>query len=405
MSRTPLRVAVIGAGVVGCLVVHGLQQQDDIEIFCIDRGPEENVLAGTGLNVGPNALKVLQQQDPELATALQAAGISLPWRSWVAGLTDGTVILDLPLSHVADNPGIRIRWSDLYRQLRSRIAARVRYKTTLLELGYAESSEAGPLYLVVEDQETGDRQRIDRVDLVLGCDGRYSQVRQTFFGAPEPKQFGVCIYRLLVPASGDLIEDYQQWFHNGHRLLAFAIPGDEIYIAGSFPLGEALEIPDAAKTPEFLWNCYRPPAGYSKACHFLASAVCEHIDQIHWARIQEIPLAFGDDRGHVLCLGDSSHAMFPTLGQGATQAFEDGCVFVAEMRRWLAAGRSGGVSSLVARVESERRDRVEFVQSFSRDASKSLLAGSDAAIDLREKTQPPFLQRLDRLYRQTPIVV
>jgi 2-polyprenyl-6-methoxyphenol hydroxylase-like FAD-dependent oxidoreductase len=236
-DRRPIRVAVIGAGVVGCLVVRGLQQEEAVEVFCIDKGAEDNVLAGTGLNVGPNAMKVLQQFDPELMAALCAEDISLPWSSWIAGLTDGTVMMDLPLSKVAENPGIRIRWSDLYRELRSHIAGRVRYHTTVVEMGYTDASDDAPLYLVVEDQQTGEQQRIDQVDLIVGCDGRYSQVRRTFIDNPTPEHLGVCVYRLLVPNTPDrLIDDYQQWFYNGCRLLAFAIPGDEVYIAGSFPL-------------------------------------------------------------------------------------------------------------------------------------------------------------------------
>jgi 2-polyprenyl-6-methoxyphenol hydroxylase-like FAD-dependent oxidoreductase len=406
-DRRPIRVAVIGAGVVGCLVVRGLQQEEAVEVFCIDKGAEDNVLAGTGLNVGPNAMKVLQQFDPELMAALCAEDISLPWSSWIAGLTDGTVMMDLPLSKVAENPGIRIRWSDLYRELRSHIAGRVRYHTTVVEMGYTDASDDAPLYLVVEDQQTGEQQRIDQVDLIVGCDGRYSQVRRTFIDNPTPEHLGVCVYRLLVPNTPDrLIDDYQQWFYNGCRLLAFAIPGDEVYIAGSFPLETNLEIPDEAKTADFLWKCYEPPNGYSEICHFLAKSVCEHVDQIHWARIQEIPAAFGDSRGHVLCLGDSSHAMFPTLGQGATQAFEDGCFFATHFRRHLAAAQQEhcqlNIPALVASVESARRDRVEFVQKFSRDASDSLLVGSDPVVELRAKTQAPFQEKLIRLYCDTP---
>lgn len=398
--KKPLRIVVIGAGVAGCLVVRGLQQED-VEMICIEKGPEENTLAGTALNVGPNALKMLQQIDPELVTMLQAQGVSLPWNSWKAGLTDGTVIFDLPLLQVADNPGIRIRWSELYRQLRSRIA-NIHYNTTVVEMGYAETSDAAPLYLVIEDQSK-ERHKINEVDLILGCDGRYSQVRQTFIDTPQPAHLGTCIYRLLISNTPDrLIDDYQQWFHNGSRLLAFSIPGDQVYIAGSFPLEADLTIPDAAKSPEFLWKCYKPEHGYSQVCDFLATSICENVEQIHWARVQEIPPAFGDARGHILCLGDSSHAMFPTLGQGATQAFEDGCFFVAQVRAHLAQHHDLSIPALVASITAARRDRIEFVQKFSRDASDSLLAGSDPVKELQAKTQAPFLQKLMRLYRDTP---
>ncbi|NES96096.1 MAG: FAD-dependent monooxygenase [Desertifilum sp. SIO1I2] len=395
------RVAIIGAGVVGCLVAYGLQECPDVEVICIDKGPPKNELAGTGLNVGPNSLKILRQFSPELADSLQSPGVSLPWESWVAGLTDGTVIFDLPLSQVAENAGIRIRWAELYRQLRQPLGDRIRYNTIALSMGYRDSDR---LYLEIENQETGIREAFEDIDLIVGCDGRYSQVRSSFFGgSPTPEHLGVCLYRLLVPQKEGLIEDYQQWFYNGSRLLTFAIPGDEVYVAGSFPLDASLEIRDNQKTVEYLRQCYTPPQGLSPVCQFLVDAVCEHIEEIHWARVQDILIVFGDEGGRVLCLGDASHAMYPTLGQGASQAFEDGCYVGALLRQALQESLVD-FPALVARVEQMRRDRITFVRQFSREASDSLLAGSHPAAELQAKTQPAFLAKLRRLYQDTPLL-
>jgi 2-polyprenyl-6-methoxyphenol hydroxylase-like FAD-dependent oxidoreductase len=406
-----IRIVVVGAGVAGCLIVQGLQQEPDVELICIEKGAEQNVLAGTGLNIGPNALKILNQFNYELAISLQAKGVSLPWLSWKAGLTDGTLVMDLPLLQVADNPGIRIRWSELYYQLRRPIAGRVWYNTTITAMRYAESAMKGPLELVLENQITGERQILNQVDLIVGCDGRYSQVRSTFFGGqPEPTYLRACIYRLLVPNRADnLIDDYQQWFHNGHRLLAFAIPGNKVYIAGSFPLNFNLDISPENKQPHILQQLYKSERGYSEVCQFLVNSICDHVDNIHWARIQEILPVFGDVKGHVICLGDSSHAMFPTLGQGATQAFEDGCFFVYQIRQCLAEARNNNsqldVPSLIAKVEAKRRSRIKFVQQFSREASDSLLSESNPMAELKAKIQAPFLKKLMKLYRHTPEII
>ena len=42
--------------------------------------PEDHSEAGTGLNVGPNAIKALRLCDPALAAEVEAA--SLPWQRW-----------------------------------------------------------------------------------------------------------------------------------------------------------------------------------------------------------------------------------------------------------------------------------------------------------------------------------
>ncbi len=70
----------------------------------------------------------------------------------------------------------------------------------------------------------------------MGADGRFSQVRKTLSGAPKITQFGVSIFRLLVPdTSGGLISDYEQWFHQDKRLLGFRIPQAMSISQGLFP--------------------------------------------------------------------------------------------------------------------------------------------------------------------------
>ncbi len=85
------------------------------------------------------------------------------------------------------------------------------------------------------------------------------------------------------------------------------------------------------------------------------------------ARLQSSPLQRSAADGRVLLLGDAAHAMVPTLGQGATQAIEDGVLAGAVLR-------AGGD---VAAVAALRDPRVEFVRRFSLEASDTMLPGSD----------------------------
>ncbi|MCU0540628.1 MAG: FAD-dependent monooxygenase [Oscillatoriaceae cyanobacterium Prado104] len=410
-EQNPIRIVVVGAGVAGCLIVQGLHKHPGVEIFCIEKGPEVHSLTGTALNIGPNALKILKQVNPVMAATLLAKEISLPWLSWKAGLTDGTLLMDLSFQQVADNPGMRIRWSELYNQLRSPIAEKILYNTTITSMGYADFPDRGLLKLDVENQHTGECQTFDGIDLIVGSDGCNSQVRSTFFSRhSQPSHLGVCIYRLIAPNRADNpIDDYQQWFHNGCRLLTYAIPGNEIYITGTFPLDSSLIISDKYKQPHTLQQLYKPERGYSELCQFLVDSICDRIDIIHWARMQELPPVFGDDRGHVICVGDSSHAMIPTLGQGATQAIEDGCFFVALFHHFLNEAKTNksrvNIPNFLKAIEAKRRSRIEFVQQFSREASDSLLAGSNPIPELKAKTQAPFLEKLAKMYRDTPKVL
>ena len=54
------------------------------------------------------------------------------------------------------------------------------------------------------------------------------------------------------------------------------------------------------------------------------------------------------------------------------------------------------------RVERRRNERVRFVAAFSREATDTMLAGADPVAGTRRKTEPAFLARLARLYRDVP---
>ena len=60
MSRRPPRIAITGAGIAGSLIGAGLRERGDVELICLEKveaaGHSE---AGTGLNIGPNAIKSL----------------------------------------------------------------------------------------------------------------------------------------------------------------------------------------------------------------------------------------------------------------------------------------------------------------------------------------------------------
>src|SRR5215831_9247085 len=99
-----MRIVIVGAGVAGCVMARLLSRLDGVEVTCLERvARDDHSEAGTGLNVGPNAVKALRLVDPELADEITQA--SYVWRHWRISLTDGTVLFDLPLSEVADGPG------------------------------------------------------------------------------------------------------------------------------------------------------------------------------------------------------------------------------------------------------------------------------------------------------------
>ncbi|RYY96568.1 MAG: FAD-dependent monooxygenase, partial [Comamonadaceae bacterium] len=56
-----MKIVIIGAGVAGAVLARGLATVPGIELLCLERvQPGDHAEAGTGLNVGPNAIKALR---------------------------------------------------------------------------------------------------------------------------------------------------------------------------------------------------------------------------------------------------------------------------------------------------------------------------------------------------------
>jgi salicylate hydroxylase len=393
-DNKPLRVVIVGAGVAGCILARTLARCAGVEVTCLERvSRDDHSEAGTGLNIGPNAIKLLRAHDPALADAVAAA--SLPWQSWRTSLTNGTELFRLPLSEVADNDGVRIRWSELYRVLRDGAGSAVRYGVAVSAIGRGADGRCRLSYTA-----DGQTVALDDMDLLIGADGRYADTRRALSGAPAMRQVGVAIFRLLVPdTSAGLIDDYEQWFNGAHRLLAFRVPPGHIYMAGTFPLNAGQDISDADKSAESLRRYYLPAnAAPGAQCAWLIDTLCANIGAIHWARLQETEAGYRDGNAPLLYLGDAAHGMVPTLGQGATQAIEDGCVAAALIASRLAAG-SRDVDEWLRAFDAARSERIRFVMDFSLEASDTLFAGSDPVAGALKKVEPPFRAKLSRLYR------
>ncbi len=381
-----MRIGIIGTGVAGSLLAEHLLDAPGHSLTAFERvAPGDHAEAGTGLNIGPNALKALRLHMPARHAALREA--SLPWRHWFVELTDGTRLLDLDLLDVAEEPGVRIRWSELYRALRAPLIDRTQYGHVLEAI---EEDAAGRLLPVF--RTAGGLVRHGAFDLLVGADGRYSRLRALTTGEPASTPLGVCIWRLLVTEAADCpYDDYGQWFNGNARLLSFRVPGGAVYIAGTFPLGGSDTIPEAMKTVAAQHALFTPEgAAPSPAVAWMLRQIEAHLPEIHWARSATIPVLRHAAGGRALFLGDAAQAMVPTLGQGATQAVECGVLAGAVLRR-------GGT---VEEIAALRDPRIAFVRDFSWEASDTLVPPCDVVAGTRAKGEPPFLAKLRRLYTE-----
>ncbi|MGE3990210.1 FAD-dependent monooxygenase [Pseudorhodoplanes sp.] len=394
-----MRIVIVGAGVAGCIMARSLSRLPGAEVICLERvSADDQSDSGTGLNIGPNSVRALQWHDPDLLAQMDAT--SFKWESWRTSLTDGTVLFHLPLSQVADNPGRRIRWSELYRVLRESAGPVVAYQCTITRVARSASN---PAQSEIEWTQEGESKRLDRIDLLIATDGRYSDLRRAISGEPAISHVGIAISRVLVPDdSGGLIDDYEQWFNGPNRLLAFRVPPSQIYIAGAFPIAPEQPIADAMKEAPALRAMFTPKHGKpGEQAAWLIETICREAASNHWARMQEHDVLYSDPSCNVLYLGDAAHGMVPTLGQGANQAIEDACIAADHIVTAFAAGSRSPRDWLTA-IALARTERVRFVMDFSLAASDTMMEGADPVAGSLHKTRPEFLARLSRVYRGGP---
>jgi 2-polyprenyl-6-methoxyphenol hydroxylase-like FAD-dependent oxidoreductase len=240
-----MRIGVIGTGVAGSLFVAGAKAQGcQATIRAFDKIPSnERDEAGTGLNIGPNAVKALRLNKARCLNALLDS--SFPWRKWLIALTDGTKLVELNLLDVAEEPGLRIRWADLYGVLRAESSESTIYGRAFEAL---EQDSAGRLVPVFRDL-SGELIRDGGFDLLVAADGRYSRLRELIAGAPKSLFPGIGTWRLLLRnIANPPFDDYGQYFCGNARLLSFRVPGDCVYIAGSFPIDASRPVPDELRT-------------------------------------------------------------------------------------------------------------------------------------------------------------
>lgn len=390
-----MRIVIVGAGVAGCVMARRLSLLPGAEVICLERvARDDHSEAGTGLNVGPNAVKALKLVDPELVEAITEA--SFLWTSWRISLTDGTELFDLRLADVAENSGWRIRWSELYRVLREAAGPSVQYGCEITDIGRDASD---PRKTKVAWTRDGKTFGIDGVDLLIAADGRYSRVRRMVSGEPRVRHTGVAISRVLVAdTSNGLIDDYEQWFNGPNQLLAFRVPPANVYIACAFPISPAEDIPLHLKTADALRAAYTPRSSLPGAqARWLIDTVCANVADTHWARMQEHDVLYRAGDCNVLYLGDAAHGMVPTLGQGATQAIEDAATAASLISQRCQQGQRD-IQSWLMEIESLRKERMQFVMEFSLEATDTMLEGGDPVSGSRRKNEAPFRNKLKALY-------
>jgi 2-polyprenyl-6-methoxyphenol hydroxylase-like FAD-dependent oxidoreductase len=304
------QVLIVGGGPAGLSAATVLGKRGlDVELVELN---EELRPLGSGLTMmGPSlrALRSVDEQALEECVRLGAGHHAVGF-----GNVHGEILERQPMPQPAgpEYPGgfgiMRPVFWGLLADAAKRAGTNIRLATTLERIDQHD----GGVDVAFTDGSSGT------FDLVLGCDGVHSKVRDLVFPeAPEPFFTGQTVWRAVVPRAPGL-EDLVMFY--GPRLKAGCNPvsDEEMYV---FVVENTPEVtrPDREDWPEMIQSLLTEFEGTVA----WARERMTNPDKIDRRPLQAILMQPPWYRGRVLLIGDAVHATTPHLAMGAGIAIED----------------------------------------------------------------------------------
>ncbi|MFJ8634507.1 FAD-dependent monooxygenase [Streptomyces sp. NPDC093568] len=350
-----MRAIVVGAGIGGLAATLSLRRTG-WDVTLVERTPHFTEV-GAGIQLAPNATRVLRRLDVLDAVAAHAARPShVSFRTW----SDGAEICRYALGREAEEefgaPYLLLHRADLHKALTAAVPPEaVHLNTTVVDITQDDDSA----YVTTA---TGERLR---ADLVVAADGIRSAARQWLFGKDEAVFSGTAAYRALLPAEevADLVLP---------PLAAWLGP-DRHFVHYWVRRGELLNVVAVFSTEAVAqesWTARAEPGEQlSEFTGWDARVlkVLERAGQVFRYGIFTRPPLPRWNVGRVTLLGDSAHAMVPFQAQGAAQAILDAAVLgdalrnatpaeVPEALDHYACRRVSAATSMQARSAQAGRD-------------------------------------------------
>jgi FAD-dependent urate hydroxylase len=363
------RILIVGGGIAGLTLAAALRQRGfDLEL--VERKTVSQAAAG-GIAIQPNAIRALRTLG--IGAAIEQAGATL--QQFVFCTPRGETLAAIDLHELWGNvgPGVGIERVKLQNALLSAVGgASCRLGASVTSLNQAHRR----VFVSFTDGGVGE------YELVIGADGIDSTVRQLALSAAPPNYAGQKAWRGLAPIRPKGLADVQFWLGDGCFFGLFPVGDQLTYFFGYISEPQRSHDPVRGSL-ERLRKRFVAFGALVQDC--LASV--EHDEQIHCSTIEWLELDRWHD-GRVVLIGDAAHASSPMMGQGGCMAIEDAIV-LAELLSCAQTVEDG-----LAAYAQRRRPRVDWVQSESRAAAKSIFLPANVRdAVLRERGAEMFRAR------------
>jgi salicylate hydroxylase len=316
------RIAIVGGGLAGLAVANALKTfAIDAEVF--EQAPALGEI-GAAVNASPQAVKALRAIG--VGDSIAAVGHLSPG-IYTRNMQTGEFLEFTDRHKIAEKygaPYYSFHRADLLDALAGGLdhgAVHLGHRLT----GIEERSHHTVLSFA-------NGKRVE-TEFLIGADGIRSVIRQALYGTDNPTYTGQMVWRALLDANDvppEALEPYghTQWVGPGCHLLAYYIRRGKLV--------NIVTQQDTDKWVEEGWSTRGDPEEMRRSFPNpeprLARLLGIVTECSKWGLFTR-PLTRNWGRGRIQLIGDAAHAMLPSVGQGACQAFEDSYI----LARWLKA--------------------------------------------------------------------
>jgi 2-polyprenyl-6-methoxyphenol hydroxylase-like FAD-dependent oxidoreductase len=373
-----LRVLIVGGGVAG-LTLAALLEQRGFAPVVVEKATEY-VDEGHSIGLWPAGSRILKGL--KLFTKLCDIGVECS--RYIIANESGDTLHSFSFEPLTKRYGPLIDLSrlQLIELLRSAIEKQhIRCGVTVRQIGETPDG-------VVVEFDDGSA---DMFDVVIGCDGIHSSIRQLAFGEASVDYSGVAGWSFWLPPDFVPPPEIIEYWGAGKFVGMYPARRRFCAVVG---MHCPLDTPDPVETRvERVRNAF---AGFGGIVPWVLSELPEPERMIH--------VDFSDirtsewTRGRVVLIGDAAHAFLPTAGMGASMAMESAAVLAEELCRtdskFLVAG--------LQQYASRRRARVDRIQARARRVARVRFAGNGLVARIRDEAirimvDEPLLDAVDEV--------
>jgi 2-polyprenyl-6-methoxyphenol hydroxylase-like FAD-dependent oxidoreductase len=374
-ARHSRRIVIIGGGIGGLAAAVALRQRG-FEVHVYERA-STIAEVGAGLQVGPNAVKVLYGLG--LKEALHRSAfeptnmVSIKW-------DDASLRHRVPLKAVATKeygaPYMTAHRAHIQAMLHEALPDGV----ITLDANCVGAETRGKIAVA----RFADGREAEG-DVVVGADGIRSAIRAQHFGADRPRFTEMMCWRCMVPiehvptrfgpdGSVELARgEYFGWLGpNGHVICYPIGKGDVLNLFCGHVTDQWVE--ESWSVPSTQDELIAAYAGWNEAL----LGIFRHVEHVFKWGIHDRDPVPEWTRDRVTLLGDAAHPTMPTLAQGGNMAIEDGYVLARNLAR-----HDDNVKAALGAYVAERQPRT----------ARVTLQSRQQFANNRKVPPPPFLDR------------